>query len=383
MPAPILELQDIHKQYPDGAQALEAIHLTVKAGEIVALLGPSGCGKTTLLRVVAGLEQPTRGRVLFNSRDLAAVPVHQRGFGFMFQDFALFPHRNVADNIAFGLRMAGWSKAAITARVEVMLDLVNLPGYGARSIFALSGGERQRVALARSLAPQPTLLMLDEPLGSLDLSLREELLEELRAILRRAAVTTLYVTHDQDEAIALADHLVIMHRGRIQQIDTPIGVYTHPATPFVARFMGFTNLITATPSVGGISTPWGHLPLALPSSMTAPASLLIRPEAARLITDPIPHDELADGFHPLDPGGHSVRLTGTLTAKTFHGNEHRIQLLVSRGEHRQALTFRLPAYQRDAHGLLAPAIPGAVGERLHLAIFTDLTHILPYAPDQE
>ena len=181
----MLEVIDLHKAYVPAMPVLAGITLTVAAGEIVCLLGPSGCGKTTLLRVIAGLEQAERGSVRIAGDDLAHIPVHKRNFGFMFQDFALFPHRTVGENVAFGLRMAGQNPAQIATRVAEMLALVNLHGYETRSVFALSGGERQRVALARSLAPNPRLIMLDEPLGSLDRSLREELMSELRAILKR------------------------------------------------------------------------------------------------------------------------------------------------------------------------------------------------------
>ncbi len=202
---PLLQLDDIRKTYNGQTFALDGISLSVDAGEIVCLLGPSGCGKTTLLRIIAGLEKKDRGRILFKGRNLDDTPVHERNFGLMFQDFALFPHKSVAENVAFGLRMARWPAARAATRVNEMLALVDLPGHTQRSIFELSGGERQRVALARSLAPSPELLMLDEPLGSLDRKLREELMAELRKILKTVGQTAVYVTHDQEEAFEVAD----------------------------------------------------------------------------------------------------------------------------------------------------------------------------------
>jgi ABC-type Fe3+/spermidine/putrescine transport system ATPase subunit len=256
----------------------------VAAGEIVCLLGPSGCGKTTLLRIVAGLEQPDRGVVQLDGRNLVYTPVHERNFGFMFQEFALFPHRTVGENIAFGLRMARRSPGEIARRVDEMLSLVSLSGYAQRSVFELSGGERQRVALARSLAPSPRLLMLDEPLGSLDRVLREDLMNELRAILKGVGVTALYVTHDQTEAFAVGDRIVVMNRGAIEQVDTPLGVYNQPANEFVARFLGFTNLlpVEVRPEARlALDTPVGKLcwPANREPPLPGAYMLLIRPQA--------------------------------------------------------------------------------------------------------
>ena len=209
-----LEVTHVSKSYP-GLPVLKEASFAVAEGEIVCLLGPSGCGKTTLLRVVAGLETPDTGRVTFAGNDLATIPVHQRAFGFMFQDYALFPHRDVLGNVAFGLRMQGTPAAKITERVREALALVGLSGFERRRVIELSGGEMQRVALARSLAPRPQLLMLDEPLGALDRALREQLMNDLRGILKRIGLTALYVTHDQSEAFAIADRVLIMRDGQI------------------------------------------------------------------------------------------------------------------------------------------------------------------------
>ena len=245
----LLEIAHIHKSYP-GLPVLHDLSLTADEGEIVCLLGPSGCGKSTLLRIVAGLEMPDAGQVAFDGQDLAGVPPHRRHFGLMFQDYALFPHKDVAGNVAFGLRMARLPASEISARVREMLALVGLSGTEQRRVTELSGGEQQRVALARSLAPGPRLLMFDEPLGALDRALREQLMNDLRAILKQVCVTALYVTHDQEEAFAIGDRVAIMRArpdigegGRIEQIGTPQEVYRQPGNAYVARFLGFQNLI--------------------------------------------------------------------------------------------------------------------------------------------
>lgn len=247
----LLNVNSLTKSFDDHI-ALRSIDLAVAAGEIVCLLGPSGCGKTTLLRTIAGLTLPDSGTVAFAGRDLAAVPPHKRDFGMMFQDFALFPHKSVYENVAFGLRMRGDSAEKVQQRVAEMLELVDMTAFAQRRIEQLSGGEQQRVALARSLAPGPRLLMLDEPLGALDRALRERLMLELRRILKQVGVTSIYVTHDQTEAFAIADRIVIMHAGRIEQIASPTVLYEHPATATVARFLGFNNVLPATIVASGV-----------------------------------------------------------------------------------------------------------------------------------
>src|SRR5512136_2275132 len=238
----LLTVSHLRKSF-DNAPLLRDVSFDVASSEIVCLLCPSGCGKTTLLNIIAGLELADSGQVLVEGQDISGVPVHRRGFGLMFQDLALFPHKNVRDNVAFGLRMAGLDLQAIDARVSEVLELVGLAGFEQRDVNQLSGGEQQRVALARSLAPRPRLLMLDEPLTSLDRTLRERLMNELRDILTRVGQTAIYVTHDQQEAFALADRVVILNAGRVAQIGTPLQVYGHPADAFVAHFLGLTNLV--------------------------------------------------------------------------------------------------------------------------------------------
>ena len=234
------------------AHILRGANLRAATARTVALLGPSGCGKTTLLRVIAGLERPSAGEVLFDGVDVAHLPPHRRGFGLMFQEHALFPHMNVERNVDFGLRRRGWDPERRGRRVAELLETVGLGGFGRRALEGLSGGERQRVALARALAPEPRLLMLDEPLGSLDRGLREHLVVELREILRHLAIPAIYVTHDQFEAFAVADDLAIMREGRVVRVGTPGEVHGDPQTEFVARFLGMDNIIDGVRDAHGM-----------------------------------------------------------------------------------------------------------------------------------
>ncbi len=225
--------------------AVDSLSFELAGDETLALLGPSGCGKSTLLRAIAGLQAVDRGRILLDDHDLAGAAPHERGVGLMFQDHALFPHRNVADNIAFGPRMQGVRPEARTKRVAELLDLVGLPGFGERSVATLSGGEAQRVALARALAPRPRILLLDEPLGSLDRSLRDRLVDELPGVLRVAGTAAIHVTHDHEEAFAVGDRLAVMTNGALRQTGEPKRVWEQPATAEVARFLGHTNIVDA------------------------------------------------------------------------------------------------------------------------------------------
>jgi ABC-type Fe3+/spermidine/putrescine transport system ATPase subunit len=287
----LLDVKSISKGYGAGQLAVDHVSLAINREEIVCLLGPSGCGKTTLLRLIAGLELPDSGEVWFDGQNMAQVPPHRRDFGMMFQDFALFPHKNVAENIAFGLQMHGQSADEIAMRVLEMLDLVALTGYGDRDVTQLSGGEQQRVALARSLAPEPRLLMLDEPLGALDRALRERLMLDLRRILKQVGVTAIYVTHDQTEAFAVSDRIALMNAGRIEQFDSPENVYYQPATQFAARFLGLRNLMTGqVVGPNRVQTELGELEVVNTNRpVGSKITLLIRPEAVMVLdtADPV------------------------------------------------------------------------------------------------
>ncbi|MEU2926459.1 ABC transporter ATP-binding protein [Streptomyces sp. NPDC007251] len=289
-----------------GLAVLDAVGLQVAEHEVVCVLGPSGSGKSTLLRAVAGLQPLSAGRVLLDGRDQAGVPAHKRGVGLMFQDHQLFPQRDVGANVAFGLRMHGMAKGERDARVAQLLDLVGLPGAARRAVASLSGGEQQRVALARALAPRPRLLMLDEPLGQLDRSLRERLVVELRELFGRLGTTVLAVTHDQGEAFALADRVVVMRDGRIAQSGTPLQVWQRPADAFVARFLGFDNVVEATVAGTAADSPWGKLPVPDGSPQGA-RSLLVRPAGVRLVA--------------ADAG-----LRCTVTARTFKGTHVAVHI---------------------------------------------------------
>jgi thiamine transport system ATP-binding protein len=226
----------------DGTRIVDDVSLEIATGERLALLGPSGAGKSTLLRVVAGLARPTSGRVLADGRDLTSVPAHRRGIGLVFQDAALFPHRTVAENVAFGPKVAGLSRAEQEARVAEALALVGLSQTGARDVSTLSGGEAQRIALARALAPRPQTLLLDEPLGALDGPLRQRLQDDLRALFERLGLTVVHVTHDVGEAFALGDRVAILRAGRVAQVATPDELWARPADDWVARFLGMRNV---------------------------------------------------------------------------------------------------------------------------------------------
>ncbi|MBL8146481.1 MAG: ABC transporter ATP-binding protein [Anaerolineae bacterium] len=238
----MLQIRRLEVDY-EGDPVLRGLDLEVASGEVVAVLGPSGCGKTTLLRTIAGLETPRRGDVRLDGRSLLGVPPHKRGVGLMFQSFALFPHLSVLDNVAFGLEMQGGPREASRTRARELLALVGMEGFEQRAVSQLSGGEQQRVALARSLAPSPRLLMLDEPLGSLDAALRDYLTIELRAIFRRVGLTALYVTHDQREALVIADRIAVLREGQVEQIGTPEAIYRAPASEFTADFLGLGNCL--------------------------------------------------------------------------------------------------------------------------------------------
>ena len=279
----MLDVKGLRVRYGDSI-AVDAVELHVDEGEVVTLLGPSGCGKSTILRAVAGLVPVETGAIELDGESIASTAPHRRPFGLMFQDYALFPHRDVAGNVGFGPRMQGLERSAVRERVERVLALVGLSGYGGRSIASLSGGEQQRVALARALAPEPRLLMLDEPLGSLDRTLRERLTVELRELFVRLGITAITVTHDQAEAFTLADRVVVLRDGQVRQVGRPVDVWRAPADAFVARFLGFGNVFDVDVRGRSIETPWGPLEV---DRIDGPAALVIRPDGLRLATDSV------------------------------------------------------------------------------------------------
>lgn len=238
----IIELVDLVKDY-DGTEALKGINLYIRQNEFITFLGPSGCGKTTTLRLIGGFEKPTSGRILFDGVDVTDVPPYKRKVNTVFQKYALFPHMNVFENIAFGLRIKKLEKNVIQDKVSRMLELVNLEGYEKRSVDSLSGGQQQRVAIARALVNEPEVLLLDEPLGALDLKLRKEMQLELKRMQQQLGITFIYVTHDQEEALTMSDTIVVMQNGTIQQIGTPEDIYNEPKNAFVADFIGESNIV--------------------------------------------------------------------------------------------------------------------------------------------
>jgi putative spermidine/putrescine transport system ATP-binding protein len=277
-----LTIEGITKKF-GSYTAVDSVNLEVPHGQFICLLGPSGCGKTTLLRMIAGLEVPTEGRIILDGEDITGVPTHKRNLGMVFQSLALFPHLSVGDNIAYALRIRGASKADQKARAEELLKLVHLPGFADRPVAKLSGGQRQRVAIARALALSPKLFLLDEPMSALDAKLRESMQVELRQLQQRLGVTTFVVTHDQREAMTMADLVVVMGEGRIRQAASPMEIYRKPADAFVADFIGVTNLLEATADSAGRVSVLGHVikGLAMPKGLTR-GSVSIRPEDVRL-----------------------------------------------------------------------------------------------------
>ncbi len=324
MTTPAVEVAGVGKRFGDHV-ALHAIDLTVNQGEFVSLLGPSGCGKTTLLRIISGFESPTQGRVLIHGTDVTSVPPHRRPTNIVFQRGALFPHMNVFDNIAYSLKLRKWPKARIATRVEEMLALVRLDGLGRRGPTELSGGQIQRAALARALAPEPSVLLLDEPLSALDLKLRQHMQLELRAIQRQLGATFVYVTHDQSEALVMSDRIAVMNQGRIVQEGSPREIYTRPTSVFASDFIGETNLVPGTivatdDGVVTLAVGEGILLKAYGSQSLKPgtlATISVRPEAIRVST-----------AHSPDQGDAFV---GQIAEIMYLGNRVRIEVVTKSG----------------------------------------------------
>ena len=313
-----VEIIDVRMRF-DDVVALDEVNLAVHEHEFVSLLGASGCGKTTLLRIVAGFEVPTSGRVRIRGEDVTTMPPHRRPTNIVFQRGALFPHMNVFDNIAYSLKLRRWPKARIAAKVEEMLALVRLEGLGHRGASELSGGQIQRIALARALAAEPTVLLLDEPLSALDLKLRQQMQLELRTIQRKLGATFLFVTHDQTEALVMSDRIAIMNEGRIVQLGTPREIYTRPASVFASDFIGQTNLLRGTVLatdglVVTLEVGAGQRVAAESPSALAPggaATLSVRPEAIRVSRD--------GASPPASPG-----LSGTVAEIVYLGSSVRV-----------------------------------------------------------
>ncbi len=326
----LLSLNKISKRFGETA-AVADVSIAVEGGEFFGLLGPSGCGKTTTLRIIAGLESPDTGAVEFDGRDITARPSEKRGFSMVFQNYALFPHLNVFENVAFGLRARGSSPTVregsstdrLNERVKQALELVQMPGFDTRRVDELSGGQQQRVAIARAIAIEPSLLLFDEPLSNLDVALREETRRELRALVKRLNLTAVYVTHDQEEAFALCDRIAVMSAGRVQQVGAPRELYNHPANVIVAKFLGNNNLIRAmrltssNDPVTKFKTLEGGHTLTVSASheqlMNLPVNnsclLAIRPEAIRLNDKPGSDNQLAARVEHIEFGGPTTTLT--------------------------------------------------------------------------
>ncbi len=333
------------KTFADGTRALEPATLDIARGETLVLLGPSGCGKTTMLRIIAGLEAPDAGgRVLFDGKDMTAVPIERRNVGMVFQSYALFPNMTVSDNISYGLKIRGMPAKERAARVAELVALTNISGLENRRIDQLSGGQRQRVALARAVAIRPGILLLDEPLTALDAALRDRLRGELNRLLRALGITTIYVTHDQSEAMELGDRVVVMQKGAIAQIGTPREIYFMPRSRFVAEFIGAANIVEAPIEGGHLVLPGGRQSIGGDLDMPA-AVAMIRPETIR-----------------VTEAGNS-QLSGIIDSVSFIGDRQR--LTVS-GASNRLLTVDAPN-----------TVQARPGERIGLSIPPDAVRLLP------
>ena len=333
------------KTFVDGTRALETATLDIARGETLVLLGPSGCGKTTMLRIIAGLELPDAGgKVLFDGKDMTSVPIEQRNVGMVFQSYALFPNMSVSDNIGYGLKIRGVRDKERAARVAELVALTNISGLENRRIDQLSGGQRQRVALARAVAIRPGILLLDEPLTALDAALRDRLRGELNRLLRALGITTIYVTHDQSEAMELGDRVVVMQKGKIAQIGSPREIYFAPQSRFVAEFIGAANIIEAPIENGHLVLPGGRQAIGGAANMPA-AVAMIRPETIRVV----------------ETG--SAPLSGMIDSVSFIGDRQR---LVISGASSKQITVDAPN-----------SVEAKAGERVGLLISPDAVRLLP------
>jgi len=333
------------KTFADGTRALEPATLDISSGETLVLLGPSGCGKTTMLRIIAGLELPDAGgKILFDGKDMTSVPIERRNVGMVFQSYALFPNMSVSDNIGYGLKIRGVPAKERAARVAELVALTNISGLENRRIEQLSGGQRQRVALARAVAIRPGILLLDEPLTALDAALRDRLRGELNRLLRALGITTIYVTHDQAEAMELGDRVVVMQKGSIAQIGTPREIYFTPQNRFVAEFIGAANIVEAPIENGHLVLPGGRQAIGGDANMPA-AVAMVRPETIRVV----------------ETG--SAALSGMIDSVSFIGDRQR---LVVSGASSKLLTVDAPN-----------TVQAKAGERIGLLISPDAVRLLP------
>ena len=346
----LLEIDDVRKSFKQHV-VVQGVDLTVERGEFVSFLGPSGCGKTTTLRMVAGFETPTAGAIRIGGRDVTGLRPNQRNVGMVFQSYALFPNMTVAENVAFGLRVAGRPEAERGLRVEQMLHLIKLPTLGGRYPFQLSGGQQQRVAVARALAVEPQVLLLDEPLSALDAKIRVSLREEIRSLQRKLGITTIYVTHDQEEALSMSDRIVVMNEGRVEQVGTPFEIYNRPRTRFVASFVGTLSILRAKvidPAAGRLSVAGQDILASQVSGVGAgvACSVALRPEAAVL--------EPADAASPAAGHDGRNRLRGTIEEVSFLGSVVRTRVRLGEGGAISLDAFNNPAVVPPARG--APAV---------------------------
>jgi len=337
-----IDLVRIYKQFGD-TPVLEDINLYIRQNEFLTLLGPSGCGKTTTLRIIGGFETPTKGRVMFDGEDITEVPPYKRQINTVFQKYALFPHLNVSDNIAFGLKIKKMSKESIRTKVSEMLKLVNLEGFEDRDIDSLSGGQQQRIAIARALVNEPKVLLLDEPLGALDLKLRKEMQLELKRIQKRVGITFIYVTHDQEEALTMSDTIVVMDRGRIQQIGTPIDIYNEPVNRFVAKFIGESNIVDGIMNEDYMVTFSNRTFKCVDKGfgLDQPVDVVIRPEDLQIVSS-------EDGY-----------ISGEVESVTFKGVHYEMEI-------------RDNDYTWTVHS----TIMKNVGERVGMIVVPDNIHIM-------
>jgi putative spermidine/putrescine transport system ATP-binding protein len=337
-----VRLEDLRRRYANTT-ALDGLTLTLAPGELVALLGPSGCGKTTALRLVAGLEQADGGRVVIGGKDVTNVPASKRDVGMVFQAYSLFPHMTALQNVAFGMQLHRVGASERMRRAGEMLELVGLSAHANKYAHQLSGGQQQRVALARALAIRPKVLLLDEPLSALDAKVRARLRDEIRRVQLEVGITTLFVTHDQEEALAIADRVGVMQAGRLEQLDVPTTVYSRPATPFVAEFVGLSNRLAGTVKGGMVEVRGVQIPLVQTDVADGPATALVRPEAISLASG----GDISDG-----------PLVGTVIAVAFLGAVSRVS--VDLGD--VTVLAQLPTSAASSH----PA-----GSKVRLALRTD------------